>query len=56
MQAMNIAALVAAVENLASRPIELDINGRQFALATAGDSDRVNGMRNRIIERGVLLD
>ena len=56
MQAMNINALAAAVEDLANRPIELNVNGRQFALATAGDSDRVNGMRNRIIERGVLLD
>ena len=56
MQAMNLNALAAAIEDLANRPIELDINGRQFALATAGDSDRVNGMRNRIIERGVLLD
>ncbi len=56
MQSMNISALAAAIEDLANRPIELGINGRQFALATAGDSDRVNGMRNRIIERGVLLD
>lgn len=56
MQALNIGALAAAVEDLANRPIELAINGRQFALATAGDNDRVNGMRNRIIERGVLLD
>lgn len=56
MQAMNLSTLAAAIEDLANRPIELDINGRQFALATAGDSDRVNGMRNRIIERGVLLD
>jgi phage-related minor tail protein len=56
MAAFNISALAAAIEDLASRPIALDINGREFALATAGDSDRVNGMRNRIIERGVLLD
>lgn len=56
VNAMNIGALAAAVEDLANRPIEMSVNGRQFALATAGDSDRVNGMRNRIIERGVLLD
>lgn len=56
MRALNINAIAAAVEELASRPIELNINGRQFALATAGDSDRVNGLRNRIMERGVLLD
>lgn len=56
VQSMNIGALAAAVEDLANRPIELDINGRQFALATAGDSDRVNGVRNRMVERGVLLD
>ena len=56
IRAMNINALTAAVEDLANRPIELSVNGRQFALATAGDSDRVNGIRNRIIDRGVLLD
>lgn len=56
VQSMNISALAAAVEDLANRPIEIGINGRQVALATAGDSDRVNGLRNRITDRGVLLD
>lgn len=56
MQAMNLNALAAAVEDLANRPNILQVNGRQFALATASDADRVNGLRNRIIDRGVLLD
>jgi hypothetical protein len=56
VQSMNIGALAAAVEELANRPINLYANGRQIALATAGDADKVNGMRNRFTERGVLLD
>lgn len=56
MQAMNISELAAAVEKLADRPIEIGVNGRNFAHATAADSDRVNGLRNRLVERGVLLD
>jgi hypothetical protein len=55
-QTINLQSLANAIEDLANRPIAMNINGRQFALATAGDSDRVNGLRNRIVERGVLLD
>lgn len=55
-QTVNLQSLANAIEDLANRPIAMNINGRQFALATAGDSDRVNGLRNRIVERGVLLD
>lgn len=56
MSVVNLDSLAAAIEDLASRPIELAINGRKFALATAGESDKVNGMRNRITGRGVILD
>lgn len=53
---INLDTLAAAVEDLANRPIEMNINGRQFALATAGDTDNVSGMRNRFKERGLILD
>lgn len=56
MQAFNVHALAAAVEDLANRPIELNINGRQFALATAGDTDSVNGLRNVFKSRGLELE
>ena len=56
MQMNNIQALAAAVEELASRPIELNINGRQFALATASDGDSVNGLRSSFKSRGLVLE
>ena len=56
VRAVNLEALAAAVEDLASRPIALNINGRQFALATAGDTDNISGMRTRFKERGLILD
>lgn len=55
MQTANIQALVAAVENLADRAIELNINGRQFAVATASDSDVVNGNRLALQKRGLVV-
>ena len=55
MQNVNIGALVNAVEELASRPIELSINGRQFAVATAGDVDSVSGSRLALSKRGLAL-
>ena len=55
MQTVNINALVAAVEDLASRPVELNINGRQFAIATASDTDTVNGNRYALSKRGLAL-
>lgn len=55
MQTANIQALVAAVENLADRAIELNINGKQFAVATASDSDVVNGNRLALQKRGLVV-
>ena len=55
MQNDNIQALAAAVEDLANRPIEMFINGREFALATATDADVVNGNRMVLTKRGLAL-
>lgn len=55
MQNSNMNALVAAVEDLANRAIELNINGRQFAVATAADTDSVNGNRLALSKRGLAL-
>lgn len=55
MQMANIQALARAVEDLASRPIELNINGRQFAVATAADADTVNGNRMALQKRGLVV-
>lgn len=55
MQTANIQALVAAVENLADRAIELNINGKQFAVATASDSDVANGNRLVLQKRGLVV-
>lgn len=49
------AAIVAAIEELSERVISIEINGRQLALATAGDADRVNGARQNLINRGLGL-
>jgi len=54
-QAVNMQALVAAVEDLASRPIELSVNGRQFAVATASERDSVDGNRLALSRRGLAL-
>lgn len=55
MQIVNINALVAAVADLANRPIELNINGKRFAVATAADTDSVNGNRLALSKRGLAL-
>ena len=56
MQTANIQTLAAAIEDLASRPIAIGINGREFAMATANDTDSLNGMRTRLQNRGLILD
>jgi phage-related minor tail protein len=56
MNVVNLGALADAIERLADRPIDLNINGRKFAEATAGDSDRVNGLRSSFLNRGLALD
>lgn len=56
MQAVNINALAAAVEDLANRPVDLYVNGRKFAEATAGDTDSVGGLRNVFKSRGLAVE
>lgn len=56
VRANDMQSLINAVSDLANRPIEMNINGRQFALATASDSDSVNGLRNTFTSRGLVLD
>ena len=52
---VNLDKLVSAIEDLANRPNVIDINGRTVAVATAGDFDSVNGLRNILSERGLVL-
>lgn len=54
--AFDVQALVNAVEDLASRPIELYVGDRQIAVATASASDSVNGLRNTFKSRGLIVD
>lgn len=56
MQVVNLGVLADKIEDLANRPIALNINGRQFALATASDGDTVNGLRTSFRGRGLVLD
>lgn len=55
MNVVNLGALADAIERLADRDINLNINGRKIAEATAGDSDRVNGLRSSLLNRGLAL-
>ena len=56
MGVVNLQALADAIDDIASRPIELNVNGRQIALATASDGDSVNGLRSSFKSRGLALD
>lgn len=56
MGVVNLQSLADVIEDLANRPIAMNINGRQFALATAGDGDSVNGLRSTFKNRGLALD
>lgn len=47
--------LIDAIERLASRPIELDIDGMRFATATANATDNVSGNRLNLKNRGLAL-
>ena len=47
--------LIEAVRDLADRETVLNLNGKEFARATASDTDRVNGGRQRLVNRGVSL-
>ena len=53
---VNFESLAAAIEDLANRPTQLNINGREFAYATASDTDSVGGMRNSFVSRGLIVD
>lgn len=55
LQMNNLQSLVYAVEDLANRAIELNINGKHFATATASDTDRVNGNRVALSKMGLAL-
>ena len=50
-----LASLIDAVEDLASRPIDLNIDGHRFATATAGATDNVSGNRLNLMNRGLAL-
>lgn len=52
---VNLQALADSIDRLANRPISMNVNGRQFALATAGDGDSVNGLRSSFKSRGLAL-
>ena len=52
-QMNEIYRLTDAIEDLADRQINLNINGRNFAQATASDSDGVSGRRLSLRERGL---
>lgn len=54
-QSTDTSHLEAALEDLAARPVVVSVNGRQLALATASDTDRVSGSRQRLVNRGVSL-
>lgn len=46
---------VKAVEDLANRAIEFNINGKHFATATASDTDHVNGNRMTLTKLGLAI-
>lgn len=56
MNVVDFSNLAAAIQNMADRPIYLNVNGRTVAQATAGDLDSVNGLRNVLSSRGLVLD
>ena len=56
VQTADLSSLASSIEALASRPIEMYINGRNVATATAGDTDSVNGLRSSFKSRGLILE
>ncbi len=56
MGVINLQSLADSIEELANRPVELNINGRQFAMATASDGDNVNGLRSSFRSRGLAIE
>lgn len=55
LQNSNFGRYIKAVEELASRAIELNINGKRFATATANDTDQVNGDRMVLAKMGLAI-
>jgi len=55
MQVADVQALADSIADLANRPIMLNVNGRNFATATANDTDNVNGLRTTFKSRGLAL-
>lgn len=53
---VNLQALADQIEALANRPINMNINGKHFATATASDSDSVNGLRSTFVSRGLAIE
>ncbi len=47
--------LASSIDAMSRRPIVLQINGRRFAAATAGDTDDALGTRQALLERGLCL-
>lgn len=54
--ALNLDALADSIEALASRPINVNVDGRKIAVATSGYGDSVNGLRSTFKSRGLALD
>lgn len=52
---INMAQLVDAIEDLANRAVQLNVNGHKFAEATASDTDNVSGNRLNLRNRGLAL-
>lgn len=50
-----LGSLIDAIEDLASRSIDLSIDGYRFATATAGATDNVSGNRLNLKNRGLAL-
>lgn len=53
VSAQDLTDLVKAINGLVGRPIVLNINGKAFAQATAGDTDAEGGNRIRRLSRGL---
>lgn len=51
----DLSRLIDAIEDLANRPINIGVDGVQFATATAGASDTVSGSRLNLKSRGLAL-
>lgn len=53
---VNLQALADSIEALANRPVNIGINGKQLAKASASDYDNVNGLRSTFISRGLAIE